>query len=185
MGPVYHPGRASPLPYLRGKAYGLARSAQPGPQLSPPSQLPTPESQAELSGGLLETLERVTVRGRGIHGQEPTYCVLSLLFSQSLSHYFAHPSPILTYLFIFYTLTHWPRSSHFSTCSCRQTRSSSFLSFVSTAVFTAPLTAVYMLSSARSTMTITIYIEQTAITTSMTPNVHHHCPAALNTLHLY
>lgn len=114
LGPVYHPDRASPLPYLRGEAYGLAGSAQPGPQLSPPSQLPTPESQAEQSGGPLETLERVTVRGRGIHGQEPTYCVHSLSLSQSLSHYFTRPSPILTYLFIFYTPTHWLCSSHFS-----------------------------------------------------------------------
>lgn len=83
---------ASPLPYLRGEAYGLAGTTQPGPQLSPPSQLPASESQAKQRGGALETLERVTVRGRGIHGQEPTYCVHSL----SLSHHFTHPSPILT-----------------------------------------------------------------------------------------
>lgn len=112
LGPVYHPDRASPLPYLCGEACGLAGSAQPGPQLSPPSQLPTPESQAEKSGGPLETLERVTVRGRGIHGWEPTYCVHSLSLSHSLSHYFTHPSPILPYLFIFYTPTHWLSMSH-------------------------------------------------------------------------
>ncbi len=92
--PSLPPRQGLTHPYLRGKAYGLAGSAQPGPQLSPPTQLPTPESQAEQSGGPLETLERVTVRGRGIHGQEPTYCVHSLTQSitQSLLHTpFPHP----------------------------------------------------------------------------------------------
>lgn len=42
--------------------------------------------KAEQSGGPLETLERVTVRGRGIHGQEPTYCVLSRSLSYSVNH---------------------------------------------------------------------------------------------------
>ena len=89
--PVYHQDRASPLPYLRGKAYGLAGSVKPGPRLYPPSQLLVSESQAEQTGGPLETLGRATVRGRGIDGQEPTYCVHSL----SLSHHFTQPSPIL------------------------------------------------------------------------------------------
>lgn len=42
--------------------------------------------KAEQSGGPLKTLERVTVRGRGIHGQEPTYCVLSCSLSYSVNH---------------------------------------------------------------------------------------------------
>lgn len=111
------------------------------------------------------------MRGRGIHGQEPTYCVLSLLFSQSLSHYFEHPSPILTYLFIFYTLTHWPRSSHFF---YRLLSSDTFLCFLVlrfNSCLHSSLTTVYMLSSTRSTVTITIYTEQTA---SMTPSVRRH-----------
>lgn len=135
--PVYHPDRASPLPYLRGEAYGLAGSAQPGPQLSPPSQLPTSESQAEQSGGPLETLERVTVRGRGIHGQEPTYCVHSL----SLSHYFTHPSPILLTCSSFIlqltdSLLHIFSSFAFS---CLETRFSANLPFFTTAVSAALL----------------------------------------------
>lgn len=135
LGPVYHPGRASPLPYLRGKAYGLAGSAQPGPQLSPPSQLPTPESQAELSGGPLETLERVTVRGRGIHGQEPAYCVLSLSYSVNHSVTTSHtlPPSLLTCSSFILQLT-GPVLHTFSTRSCRQTSFSAIFSFFSTAV---------------------------------------------------
>lgn len=122
LGPVYHLGRAFPLPYLRGKAYGLAGSVQPGPQLSPPSQLSTPESQAEPSGGSLETLERVTVRGRGIHGQEPTYCVLSLTQSitQSVLHTPFPPHPHLLVHFFILQLT-GPVLHTFSTCPCCQT----------------------------------------------------------------
>lgn len=96
--PVLSPtqGLTPLLLHLYGKACGLAAPAKPGPRLSPPSQLPTPESQAERSRGRPETLERVTASGWGggrvIHGQEPTYCVHSL----SLSHHFTHPSPNLT-----------------------------------------------------------------------------------------
>lgn len=92
VGPVYLPSRASALP---SGACGLARSAQPGPRLSPPSQLPTPASHAEPSGGPLETLERVTVWGEG--NTWPRANLLCTLFlSQSLSQYFTHPSPTPT-----------------------------------------------------------------------------------------
>lgn len=136
LGPVYHPDRASPLPYLRGEAYGLAGSAQPGPQLSPPSQLPTPESQAEQSGGPLETLERVTVRGRGIHGQEPTYCVHSLTQSitQSLLHTpFPHPY-LLVHLLYSNSLTQFFTLFLPFARFCLQTRFSAIPSFLTTAV---------------------------------------------------
>ena len=123
LGPVYHPDRASPLPCLRGEACGLAGAAQPGPRLCPPSQLPTLESQAEQSGGPLETQERVTVRGRGIHGQEPTYCVHSL--THSLRHYFTplpHPYLLVHLLYSnsltqFFTLFFFPLA-----CCYLQTR---------------------------------------------------------------
>lgn len=92
VGPVCHPSRASALP---SGACGLAGSAQPGPRLSPPSQLPTSESHAEPSGGPLETLERVTVWGEG--NTWPRANLLWTLFlSQSLSQYFTHPSPTRT-----------------------------------------------------------------------------------------
>lgn len=103
LGPVYHPDRASPLPYLRGEACGLAGSAQPGPQLSPPSQLPTLESQAEWSGGPLETLERVTVRGEGNTWPGANLlCTLSLTQSltQSLLHAPIPPSSLTCSSFI-------------------------------------------------------------------------------------
>lgn len=92
--PVCHSDMASPLPYLCGEACGLARSAQPGPQLSPPSQLPTSESQAEQSGGLLETLERVTVRGRGIYMARSQPIVYTLSYSVTSSH--TPPPSLLT-----------------------------------------------------------------------------------------
>lgn len=95
VGPVHHPSRASPLPSVHSGACGLAGSAQPGPQLSPPSQLPTSESHAEPSEGPLETLERVTVWGEG--NTWPGANLLCTLFlSQSLSQYFTHPSPTRT-----------------------------------------------------------------------------------------
>lgn len=92
--PVCHSDKASPLPYLCGEACGLARSAQPGPRLSPPSQLPTSESQAEQSGGPLETLERVTVRGRGIYMARSQPIVYTLSHSVTSSH--TPPPPFLT-----------------------------------------------------------------------------------------
>lgn len=146
LGPVYHPDRASPFPCLRGEACGLAGAAQPGPRLCPRSQLPTLESQAEQSGGPLETQERVTVRGRGIHGQEPTYCV------HSLTHYFTHPSPILTHLFIFYTQTHRLSSSHFFFFFSMLLSSDTLLCYQHNSCLTAPLNTHPMLSSTRSTI---------------------------------
>lgn len=122
LGLVCHPGRAFPLPYLCGKAYGLAGSVQPGPQLSPPSQLSTPESQAEPSGGSLETPERVTVRGRGIHGQEPTYCVLSLAQSITQSVLCTHTHTLTCSSFKLQFTS--PVHNTFSASSCCQTPSS-------------------------------------------------------------
>lgn len=81
---------------------GLAGATQPGPHVSPPTQLPTPESKP--SGAEVRrrhTLERVTARGEGNAWPGANLlCTLSLcarslalLFSQSLSHYFVRPSP--------------------------------------------------------------------------------------------
>ncbi|KAG7238998.1 hypothetical protein INR49_030263 [Caranx melampygus] len=65
--------------YRRSEACGLAGSAQPGPQLSPPSQLPTSESQAERSGGPLETLERFhTLSSRSHQSQGSSSCISPL-----------------------------------------------------------------------------------------------------------
>lgn len=142
----------SPLPCLRGEACGLAKSAQPGPQLYPPSQLPTLESQTEQSGGPLETLERVTVRGRGLHGQEPTYCVHSPSLTQSVTT--SHtPPPILTCLFIFYTPTHYSVLHTFSSF-CTLLSSDTFLRYPlrpHNSCLTAPLRDC-TLSTTRSTI---------------------------------
>lgn len=96
---VYHPDRASPLPYHGDEASGLAGSAQPGPQLSPPTQLPRPESQAAQSEGPLETLERVTVRGEGNTWPGANLlCILSLSNSVNHSVTTSHtlPPPLVT-----------------------------------------------------------------------------------------
>lgn len=87
LGPVYHPGRASTLPCVDGEARGLAGSAQPGPRLSPPSQLPTSEPHAELSGAAVRRRHwrGWQCGGRGIGGPEPTYCVLSFSVNHSVT----------------------------------------------------------------------------------------------------
>lgn len=72
--------------------------------------------------------------GEGIHGQEPTYCVHSLSLSQSLSHYFTHPSPILTYLFIFIPQLTDPDLHTLSAHSHLQTSFCAIICFLSTAV---------------------------------------------------
>lgn len=120
--------RPSPAP-VAGPC-GLAGATQPGPHVSPPTQLPTPESKP--SGAEVRrrhTLERVTARGEGNTWPGANLlCTLSLslscahwlarslalLFSQSLSHYFARPSPtLLTCSALFRSPTCWPRSLHF------------------------------------------------------------------------
>lgn len=87
LGPVCHPGRASTLPCVDGEARGLAGSAQPGPRLSPPSQLPTSEPHAELSGAAVRRRHwrGWQCGGRGIGGPEPTYCVLSFSVNHSVT----------------------------------------------------------------------------------------------------
>lgn len=194
LGPVYHLERAFPLPYLRGKAYGLAGSVQPGPQLSPPSQLSTPESQAEPSGGSLETLERVTVRGRGIHGQEPTYCVLSL--TQSITQSVLHTPfpPILTYLFIFYTPTHRPSSSHFFSMSLLSDTFLCYLLLLNKCLtappqqFACSIQQDQLYNNDHSLYSTTIYFEQTEQSPHKVQQIITVktllCTAAVNTLKL-
>lgn len=88
-----------------------------------------------------------------IHGQEPTYCVHSLL----LCYFFTHPSPILTYFFIFYTPTHWLRPSHFSlpfVHFCLQTRFCAIYSSFTAAALTTTLSRYCTISSIRQAITM-------------------------------
>lgn len=139
-----HPAGASPSPPLRSSTSvagpcGLAAATQPGPHVSPPTQLPTPESKP--SGAEVRrrhTLERVTARGEGNTWPGANLlCTLSLslscpgslalLFSQSLSHYFARPSPHPPHLFVslrlsgpdLHTSFFFPYLCHTSDCFLR------------------------------------------------------------------
>lgn len=50
-------------------------------------------------------------------GEGNTWPAANLLCTLSLTHYFKHPSPTHTYLFIFYTQTHWLSPSHSFLCA--------------------------------------------------------------------
>ncbi|MEQ2245609.1 hypothetical protein ILYODFUR_029756 [Ilyodon furcidens] len=94
--PSLSPKQGLTLLYLCGEACGLAGSAQPGSQLSPPSQLPTPESQAEQSRGPPETLERVTARGGGEYMARSQPIVYTYSHSVTTSH--TPPPALLVHL---------------------------------------------------------------------------------------
>lgn len=81
-----------PLPLWQGLWPSWVSSARA-------SAFPSLPAANITSRGPLETLRRVTVRGKGIDGQEPTYCV------HLLGRHFTQPSP--TRARSFFTPTYW------------------------------------------------------------------------------